>query len=300
MLIPAFFLSCTVALGDVATIQVPGAPPRVEWQTLGTGFFYGFRIKDDDDPKQRQYEVYLVTARHVVQNRQNLKVRINPTGAAAAGQQFEIPTNPPPGQNTWFYHPNPGVDVAAVRVDFNGLVGNGYAVSFFEQDEHTFNRSRMQKDEVAAGDGIFVLGFPMNLAGHQRNYVIVRQGVIARISEMLDAASQTFMVDSFVFPGNSGGPVVLKPEAFSIQGTKANNSAALIGIVTQSRSYVDTASSQQTGRARITFEENAGLADVLPIDFVDEAIAAYRKHQGLPDPVGKDVDKDAKAAPAGK
>jgi hypothetical protein len=38
------------------------------------------------------------------------------------------------------------------------------------------------------------------LAGLQRNYVIVRQGVIARISEMIEGASTTFMRDAFVFP----------------------------------------------------------------------------------------------------
>jgi hypothetical protein len=31
------------------------------------------------------------------------------------------------------------------------------------------------------------------------------------------------------------------------------------------------------------FEENAGLADVAPIDFVDEAIGAQRTFEGLPD-----------------
>jgi hypothetical protein len=41
-------------------------------------------------------------------------------------------------------------------------------------------------------DGVFVLGFPMGLAGTQRNYVVVRQGAIARIGEMLDNASKSF------------------------------------------------------------------------------------------------------------
>jgi hypothetical protein len=63
--------------------------------------------------------------------------------------------------------------------------------------------------EVAAGDGVFVLGFPTGLAGVQRNYVIVRQGCIARISEMLDGAAPGFLIDAPVYPGNSGGPVVM-------------------------------------------------------------------------------------------
>ncbi|UGX96442.1 serine protease [Bradyrhizobium barranii subsp. barranii] len=285
MLIPAFFLNCVVAIGDVATALTPGAPPRVEWQTTGTGFFYGYVLKDDADVAKRQYEIYLVTARHVVAGKQNLKIRVNPASVGATGKEFEVPSNPPPGATTWFYHPDPTIDVAAVRVNFNELTASGFEVNFFTQDVATILKSQMRDKQVAAGDGVFVLGFPMNLAGQQRNYVIVRQGVIARNSEMLDNASTTFMVDAFVFPGNSGGPVVLKPEIVSIEGTSGHDRAALIGIVTQSRNYVDTAISPQTGRPRISFEENAGLAEVLPLDYVNEAITTYRRSKGWPDPL---------------
>lgn len=284
MLLPAFFLNCVVAIGDIAQVIAPGAPPRMQWQTTGTGFFYGFLVKDDGESTKREYEIYLVTARHVVANRNNLKARLNPQSAGTAGKEFEVPTNPPPGQNTWFFHPDPLIDIAAVRVNYNELMSSGFAVNFFAQDDHTTDRSQMQSQGTGAGDSVFVLGFPMGLAGQQRNYVIVRQGVIARISEMLDNASTTFMVDSFVFPGNSGGPVVSRPEAFAIEGSQPVPKATLIGVVTQSRNYVDTALSQQTNRPRISFEENAGLADVLPIDYVNEAIAADRKRRGLPDP----------------
>jgi S1-C subfamily serine protease len=283
MLIPAFFLNCVVAIGSVTTALAPGAPPHTQWQTTGTGFFYGYLVKDDEDIAKRQYEIYLVTARHVVANRQNLKVRVNPQAAGAAGQEFEIPSNPASGGIGWFFHPNEGIDIAALRVEYNDLTER-FAVGFFAQDEHAISRSQMQDHETAAGDGVFVLGFPMGLAGQQRNYVIVRQGVIARISEMLDSASATFMLDAFVFPGNSGGPVVLRPEAMAIQGTKANGKASLIGVVIQSRNYVDTAISPQTGRARVSFEENAGLAEVLPIDYVNEAISAFRVTHGLSEP----------------
>lgn len=287
MLLPAFFLNCVVALGDVTTVPVSGAPAVRQWQTYGTGFFYGYLTKDDAEPKKREYEIYLVTARHVVADRKNLKARVNPSVAGQAGQEFEIPSVPPPGHNTWFYHPDPAIDVAAVRVDYNSLNSAGLAVSFFEQDQHVVLRTDMPALETAAGDGVYVLGFPMGLAGSQRNYVIVRQGVIARISEMIDSASTTFMIDAFVFPGNSGGPVVLRPEFVSIEGTKAYGKAALIGLVTQSRNYVDTAVSLQTNRPRITFEENAGLAEVLPIDYVNAAISTFRKLQGWPDPKPK-------------
>lgn len=70
----------------------------------------------------------------------------------------------------------------------------------------------------------------------------------------------------------------LKPEITAIQGTAANGKAYLIGVVSDYKPYIDTAVSQQTHRARITFEENSGLADVIPMDRVDETIAAYQSH----------------------
>jgi hypothetical protein len=51
--------------------------------------------------------------------------------------------------------------------------------------------------------------------------------VLARVRS--DEASSTFMVDAFIYPGNSGGPVVVRFKAMAIAGTKSYAKAALIG-----------------------------------------------------------------------
>src|SRR5690606_36629166 len=122
------------------------------------------------------------------------------------------------------------------------------------------------------GDGVYIIGFPMGLIGAHRNYAIVRGGCVARIRDSLAGTASTFLVDSFIFPGNSGGPVVAKPEVMSITGTQALGSAKLTGIITGYLPYRDVAVSQQTQRPRIIFEENSGLAQVLPVDRVREAV----------------------------
>lgn len=286
--IPPFFINSVVALGGERSNPVPGLPERTEWQTSGTGFFYGYLVKNDPDPTKREYETYLVTAKHVVQGyigetHSDVKVRINPKERSTTIQEFSIPNVPKLGESTWFYNPDSTIDVAIARVNFGVLKELGYEPDFFSNDLATMDKRGLIDSEVAAGDGVFVLGFPMNLAGAQRNYVIVREGVIARISEMLESASISFMIDSFVFPGNSGGPVVLKPDVSAIQGTKSQLKAALIGVVTDYRPYTDVAISPQTHHARVLFEENSGLADVLPIDYVEDTIKAWRKSQSVPD-----------------
>ncbi len=282
-LVPPFFVNSVVALGAMQDVRDVGVSPHLEWRTAGTGFFYGYLFQDDPDPAKRKYEVYLVTAKHVVRDfiliNRDLSVRVNPKDASSQSRQFDIANQPQPDTGTWFCHPNPKVDVAAVSINFDYLKQQGIEPNAIASDQHAADRAKLTELEVTAGDGVFVLGFPMGLSGAQRNYVIVRQGAIARISELLDKVSPTFMLDALVFPGNSGGPVILKPEITSISGTKSQTNAYLIGVVTDYRAYVDTAVSQQTRRPRISFEENSGLADVLPVDVVNEAIKAWRENR---------------------
>jgi hypothetical protein len=275
-LIPPGFLNSVVALGNtLPSTPLPGQASHPEWRTIGTGFFYGVLMEDDVDALKRKYRVVLVTARHVVAEhlQQNpalqLSVRMNPDEPSLVGKEFDIPNS------DWHFHKDEKVDVAFVAVDMGKLHEMGINPVFYASDRFVANRRAMRENGVTEGDGIFVLGFPMNLAGAQRNYVIARQGCIARISEMLASVSPTFMIDSFVFPGNSGGPVILKPDLTSIQGTKAQNNAHLIGMVISYRPYADVAISPQTHRPRIVFEENSGLAEVLPTDYIDDAIADW-------------------------
>jgi S1-C subfamily serine protease len=294
-LIPPMYVDSVVALGSMQPVPQSGQPPRVEWKTVGTGFFYGYLITNDPEPAKRIYQTYLVTARHVVlQHLQafgDLHVRVNPKDPASEGRGFEIATTPgkaKPGNTAWAFHPDASIDIAVILVSIPFLRAQGIAPGFFRSDEDAANRAKLKEMEVSAGDGVFVLGFPMNLAGVQRNHVIARQGVVARVSEMLHGASRTFMIDSLVFPGNSGGPVILKPEIAAIQGTKSHLSAALLGLVTGYHTYIDTAVSPQTGHPRVTFEENSGLAEVLPVDFIEETINAWRATQAdLPETKGK-------------
>jgi len=297
-LVPPKLLNDVVALGSMQPVELPGQPCMLRWTTEGTGLLYGYLIKNDPDPAKRLYQVYLITNRHVIEQHSKaqlslkmnrplsqlsgacsavrfdetlITVRINPLSPSAEGRQFDLSIR------DWFFHPNNKVDIAGIGLNAQFLKDQGLMDVFFSNDEIGANKEKLKLKGVSAGDGVFVLGFPMNLAGIQRNYVIVRQGCIARISDMLESTSPDFLVDAFIFPGNSGSPVILKPEAISITGTPAQSTAYLIGIVTGYIPYTDTAISPQTGRPRISFEENSGLAEVLPIDNIDEAIRSWQQ-----------------------
>jgi len=57
------------------------------------------------------------------------------------------------------------------------------------------------------------------MSGVERNYVIARCGMIARFDDEILTTSRTFLIDAAVFPGNSGGPVIVKPNSDSLAGT---------------------------------------------------------------------------------
>lgn len=270
-LLPPSYISAVVAIGSNQLTPVTGGVPQLKWVTEGTGFFYGYKVHDDPEPSKRKYAIFLVTAAHVIRGHiavdaVNVSVRLDAVDTSA--KTVDIPIK----LSEWFFHPDPNVDLAAVSVSPNFLKENGLQSMFFANDEMASGREKLKELGTSAGDGVFVLGFPMGLSGAQKNYVIVRQGAVARISEFLDGAAKSFLIDSFVFPGNSGGPVILRPEIAAIDGTKSNGKALLIGVVQSYQPYTDVAISAQTKHPRITFEENSGLAVVLPVDGIDEML----------------------------
>jgi S1-C subfamily serine protease len=262
-LIPPFFLDCVVAVG------FPDEDGEKKWSA--SGFLYGKLVeKGSAKAKDKTYEIFLVTNRHVFEGLDSAFVRFNPEADAPA-RDYELKLLEG-GKVKWHAHPDPDVDVAVIPINARFLRQQDIQFSYFRSDEHLADRATALKLGFTEGDTVFVLGFPMGLVGKERSFVIVRSGCIARIRDALAASSKELLIDAPIFPGNSGGPVVTKPEEVAIQGTKAVGSAYLIGMVTSYVPYRDVAVSAQTGAVRIVFEENSGLASVLPMDYVVEAI----------------------------
>jgi hypothetical protein len=276
-LIPPSYLDCVVAIGRDVPVMVNGAPViengavKLQWGPIASGFLYGAPTGEKSD-KGKFYRVFLVTNRRVVQGQPDLMLRFNPKESKPA-KEYRLPLSDEKGKVTWFAPTDPQIDVAVVGVNVDVLRNDGIKADFITGDDNSADVAKAKDLGVTEGDGVFVLGFFSQLVGGERNFVIARQGIIARIGDLLEGFSKTFLVDTFVFPGNSGGPVILRPEALAITGTKHQGNALLIGLVSSFQTYQDVAVSQQTGRPRIIFEENAGLANVVPVDQINAAIA---------------------------
>jgi S1-C subfamily serine protease len=283
-LVPPNFMFSVVALGGPVPEIQENTLVGYRWSAVGTGFFYGHLLKPEDDPTKRAYSVYLVTAKHVVDGWNTLRATIGSRGLESSELMIRVnpvsvlsrPTDIPLSQLISLWSPGwtsdpHGKDISVLSINIEKLKRD-YSLSFFASDTAVADREKLRELGVAAGDGTFVLGFPMGLVQNSHTAVIVREGIIARIEDLLNYGAESFMIDSFVFPGNSGGPVLLKPEVVSIKGTQYHPDPYLIGVVDAYLPYREPAVSLQTQETRVIFEENSGLANILPIDYVNDAI----------------------------
>ena len=269
-LIPPFFIDCVVAIGTIVNDEPT-------W--IGTGFLFGKLLKESED-KKNLYQVYLVTNKHVLLDTELILVRFNPQTDQPA-KDYPVELKDKIGKIKWIGHPDPDIDVAVIPIRFSKVQKEGMKCSFFESDKHIADISELHKMESTEGDFVYIMGFPMGIVAKDRQHVFVRTGIIARIRDLFEKRVKDFVVDAFVFPGNSGGPVITKPEIISIDGTKHNNKARLIGIVKSYIPFVDVAISNQTKRPRITFEENTGLSKVEPVDYILQTIQEAEKQNLL-------------------
>jgi len=264
-LLPEHYLDAVVSIERIDKNNI---------EPIATGFLAGFFKGEFDESKNKLYKTFLVTNRHVFEGKQEITLRFNTTDTGFKRYRLILKDGE---KNLWFTHQNQEVDIAIMPISTKSLRKEGVSCYFFTDDEDMAFIDNIKKLGISQGDEVFVLGFPMGITGRERNYVIVRSGIIARLDDEIISSQYQFLIDSFIFPGNSGGPVILKPTVSSLEGTEPVNQAYLLGVVRGYLTYREEAVSLQTGETRIVFVENAGLAGVVPLDFVRETVEQYFK-----------------------
>lgn len=254
--LPPSYLDAVVAIGSN------------EKNCIASGFLYSYILPGQEkiEEGKKKAQIYLVTNRHVLENLDELFIRLNPQDGKPA-KPFSLTLD---DKVLAYPHPDPEIDVAVVPTGGDWLKQIGMQHYYFRDDVDVAFKKQLADLAVSEGQSVYVLGFPLGLIS-ERDFVIVRHGSLARIRDALSGFSREYLVDTFVFPGNSGGPVVIKPETESVSG-KPVPFSYLIGMVASYLPYRDEAISRQTGATRVVFEENSGLASVIPIDYVQDCI----------------------------
>lgn len=262
-------------LNSVVSIEVERTNDQGEAKitSVATGFLVGKAIGKKDD-KGTHFRAFLVTNRHVFYNKRtgvyldNVFLRFNTLDNKS--HYFKVNLLKDDKTPLWSMHTDEKVDLAVLPL-------NGKAITDAKIDYFLFNDKYLvyakcfKENNISTGDGLFVLGFPMSISGKTKNCVIARQGIIARVDEEV-LEERFFYIDASAYPGNSGGPVISKPELVAVQGTRCNSKANLIGVISSGETFSDIAISQQTGEPKIIFTEQTGLVRVVPIELACEII----------------------------
>ncbi|HUT24563.1 MAG TPA: serine protease [Sumerlaeia bacterium] len=243
-------------------VSVEQIPEKGDPIAIGTAFLVG----------TKNQHVLLVTAKHVIANetgqlRPNLGYRFNlKSDKAALFPESDMLKHAPAN---WFLSATH--DVACRFIAFP-----------LDSDILTIPTEMfLPTTRTQPGAPALVPGFPLGLRSPEHANPIVRRGIVARVD------SSNFILDAFVYPGNSGSPILYVPTIQVSGGLKSPfiNRVRLIGLVSNTISYIDVAVSQHTQRPRVTFEENSGLCNIVPADAILDLInrKEVRDIDALPD-----------------
>jgi hypothetical protein len=169
-----------------------------EWGGKGTGFFV-VRTETHEDPGYGS--LFVVTNKHVINKDPALRsaataitlgVNVRRSDGELAGEQLHCDLHYPGGAPLWREHPEDDVDVLAVdvgavifpRSDIEYTAPHWEGASNYEIFADAM---KIAEHEIAAGDEVFVAGYPMGIRQGRTNSPLVRRGIIAsRIGELLE------------------------------------------------------------------------------------------------------------------
>lgn len=230
-----------------AVVSIETSESGQDPHPIGTGFLV----------RTEGHHILLVTAKHVVEpavkstatSGQRLGYRLTTGSGSSIVWEDDLVK----GNGAWNFST---ADIACRRVWWPG-------------ETHVMTiaaENFLTADSVAVGAPLLVLGFPLGLRSPDHPRPIARHGIVGR------AEPDGLIADLFVFPGNSGGPVMYAPPIGLGGSTQFLTDEKLVGVVSSYIPYREPAVSPQTHQLRVMFEENTGLANIVPTDRLIELL----------------------------
>lgn len=254
--IPSFYLNAVVSIGikqnDVT-------------QWIGTGFFIIRKINENGNARP-----FLVTNRHIFNNKEAVVIRMKEKNSDSRKEIDVLLIEN--GMPLYISHPNEEIDIVVLPLNGNFIAENKLEFPFFDIDENAMTSVDLLERGVDEGSLVYMLGFPLGLVNETSNLPICRLGCVARMSKEQVSESYNLLVDIQNFPGNSGSPIITRPEFVSIQGTKSLSQSVLLGIVHSYIPYREALINSQTNEIVEIRSENSGLAYVHPVEYILELI----------------------------
>jgi len=254
-LIPKFYMDA------VASIGVRNEN-TISW--IGTGFFVIKAVGEN------QFQPFMVTNRHVIAGKSSVVIRLKEKDTSVL-RIIDMPLLEN-GQPLYSVHPDNKVDVAVILLNGGFITQNNLQFFGFNIDEHVLTSKEFLEKGGNEGSFVYMLGYPMGLVNIGTNTPICRGGCIARIDPDEIEKDKVILLDIQNFPGNSGSPIISKPEIIGVGDDPVLNQATLIGIVHGYIPYEEQLINSQTHRVVEIHSENSGIAVVNPVEYIREVI----------------------------
>lgn len=209
-----------VRLEEHQSLCTPGREWSLEWNApVGSAFF----VRDSFEGESR---VFIVTARHVVEERADLFARVQMGPETQSQAVLALP------RSLWVFHPGPAlpgslpIDVAVMQVTSRPFIkaflncptgGKDGECGRNEKTNKPFENALVESPSVM--EHAIFFGFPPGDVAKQSAEPFARSGVVAytapnpelKINNKPVVHDSVYFVDAPAFPGNSGGPVVREP-----------------------------------------------------------------------------------------
>jgi hypothetical protein len=242
-------------------------PENLKINYRGTGFI----ISVPSRQHKGQNFIYLITAKHVV-------VDIN-------GREFFVRANKKDGDAIvftgdsnarWWYHPNEAEasDVAVFRLPIPQNIFNTMDCALVPE-ELILTDEKSQKENIGAGDEVFIVGLFSYHSGSRKNLPIIRMGNIAMMSDANEPVQtsafgnmEAYLIEARSFGGMSGSPVFVTKE-IALGRTQIH----LLGLIhghwdISPEKIMDSASEDAGSKPNV----NLGIAIVAPAKKILETI----------------------------
>lgn len=250
----------------VVPIGIRQKDSSIAW--IGTGFLVVKGTSAGD------YNPYLISNRHVMSGCSSFVYAMKEAGTDNV-KILEALSVGADGRPLFRAHPNSSIDIAVLPVDAAYIRKEKVIFPAFDIDKNAMTSKELREAGVDDGSLVYMLGFTLGLVNNTSKSPLCRLGCIARMSEQQINEQFNILVDIQNFPGNSGSPIILRPEFFSVDGTKSLNRNVLVGIVHSYIPYQDQLQSVQSKKVVEVRTENSGIALVHPVEYIKEIIDSF-------------------------
>ena len=252
-------------INSVLSIGVSNSNEHDDITWIGSGFFVSKRLSEDSTKAR----IFVVTNRHVIDGKKAVTLRLKKKDGSFVQYTHELLGNGIPQYST---SDDPKVDVAVFTFVAGIIEQFGIDINFIDIDANVATTNEFLSGGGGEGSLVYMLGYPMGLVNIESNTPICRLGCVARMDEYEINKEKKILLDIQNFPGNSGSPILTRPEVMSVGGAKPFDRSVLLGIICSYIPYRDWLISKQTGEIVEIRTENSGIANCIPVEFIREVI----------------------------